>query len=39
VADFFAVGLIAGGMLLCWLYAVAIDRNMRDDPGARAAKP
>lgn len=32
MGDIVAVGLIVGGMALCWLYAVALDRGMSDGP-------
>ncbi len=35
MGDLLAIGMIVGGMFLCWLYAWAIDRFMGDGPEAR----
>jgi hypothetical protein len=35
MGDFLAIGMIVGGMGLCWLYAVAIHRGMSDAPEAK----
>jgi hypothetical protein len=35
VGDVLAVGMIVGGMALCWLYAVALDRGLSSDDGPK----
>jgi len=32
MADVIAIGMIVGGMALCWLYAVLIEKGMGDEP-------
>ncbi len=36
MGDVIAVGLIVVGMGLCWLYALAIDRGMSDEPKVKS---
>lgn len=32
MSDVLCIGMIVGGMAICWLYAVAIDRGMSEGP-------
>ena len=36
MADAIALGMIVGGMALCWLYAIAIQKGMGDEPRVKS---
>jgi len=36
MGDVIAIGMIVGGMALCWIYAVLIERGMGQEPRVKS---